>query len=789
MKIRFFAAALALCLAVVVRGQCTPRFVAGYDYGRLVVTSSSAFDSVFAAAVFDDHSGTGPALFVGGYLSVLGDQGGSWMAKLVGDRWMAIPGLDGPPRCMAVFDDGSGPALYVGGSFSTFPGGTGCLAKWDGTTWTGLGLVRNNTFGSGVCALVRHDDGHGMSLFAAGFGFALPDQPNPSLVMRYDGTTWHSLDAGGWFGTSLYDATAVRTMVVFDDGSGPRLYAGGSFNMTPNGASNCVAVWNGTTWFPSGGGLNSQGVIKCLAVHQGELFAAGDAGGGPGGVWRRSGALWELSFGSNTGLPPLSGATALLSYDDGTGPALYAIVGLDAHTGSQLAIYSNGAWAVHGPQLSNEVGSPRAFMTTLLPAPTSAGTHLVTVGRCTASGVTALPNMGAWVNGAWQAIEPVGNGFASASARVMYDPEADDGAVSTATRRYTAGGWTPTSLPLSNVGAMLRLHQGGVSSLVISNGNQFMANSGAGWQALPSLSNTSCVGVFADAGGESLAAVTLRSIPYSVNKLVGSTWVSMGSPFEGSSLYLSSNRLVTYDSGSGPKLYLGGIVRVASNGAPTSYLAYLDNGQWVQVPGVPGKVLDMRVYDVGSGPELILACTRDGVIGPATGGIYRWNGTRIDAVGTGMVNVEAGTLLPFDDGTGVHLWASCSGSALGSLAFWDGTAWRGYTGVTVNGVVTSMAPALRPDRTHSLMLGGGFRVAGDTLSSGIAELATCPRTCSADFNGDGDSGTDADIESFFACIGGNCCAVCGSTDFNNDGDSGTDADIESFFRVLAGGVC
>jgi hypothetical protein len=61
----------------------------------------------------------------------------------------------------------------------------------------------------------------------------------------------------------------------------------------------------------------------------------------------------------------------------------------------------------------------------------------------------------------------------------------------------------------------------------------------------------------------------------------------------------------------------------------------------------------------------------------------------------------------------------------------------------------------------------------------------------ADFDGDGDLGTDADIEAFFACLAGNCCPTCspGGADFNADGDSGTDADIESFFRVLAGGPC
>jgi len=33
--------------------------------------------------------------------------------------------------------------------------------------------------------------------------------------------------------------------------------------------------------------------------------------------------------------------------------------------------------------------------------------------------------------------------------------------------------------------------------------------------------------------------------------------------------------------------------------------------------------------------------------------------------------------------------------------------------------------------------------------------------CSADFNNDGDAGTDADIEAFFACLSGACCAACG----------------------------
>jgi outer membrane protein assembly factor BamB len=71
-----------------------------------------------------------------------------------------------------------------------------------------------------------------------------------------------------------------------------------------------------------------------------------------------------------------------------------------------------------------------------------------------------------------------------------------------------------------------------------------------------------------------------------------------------------------------------------------------------------------------------------------------------------------------------------------------------------------------------------------------ATLPDDPPPCgSADFNGDGDAGTDGDIEAFFACLAGACCPGCGSSDFDGDGDFATDADIEAFFRVLAGGTC
>ncbi|HYE62047.1 MAG TPA: VCBS repeat-containing protein [Phycisphaerales bacterium] len=73
----------------------------------------------------------------------------------------------------------------------------------------------------------------------------------------------------------------------------------------------------------------------------------------------------------------------------------------------------------------------------------------------------------------------------------------------------------------------------------------------------------------------------------------------------------------------------------------------------------------------------------------------------------------------------------------------------------------------------------------------LSLLLHLPGCGTSDFNGDGDFGTDQDIEAFFACIGGFCCTTCCpcGSDFNGDGDYATDQDIEAFFRILGGGPC
>jgi hypothetical protein len=111
----------------------------------------------------------------------------------------------------------------------------------------------------------------------------------------------------------------------------------------------------------------------------------------------------------------------------------------------------------------------------------------------------------------------------------------------------------------------------------------------------------------------------------------------------------------------------------------------------------------------------------------------------------------------------------------------DGPSLTGSDGPTL-----TIAPAQLSDAgAYDVIVTNGC----GSLTSSPATLTVSQSCGSADFNGDGDIGTDADIEAFFACLAGTCCPTCGSADFNGDGDIGTDADIESFFRVLGGGTC
>src|SRR6516162_1924341 len=118
-------------------------------------------------------------------------------------------------------DGASGHKLYVGGGFAgsssvSSPG----IICWDGVSWrsVGGGLGPLSYAHSFVTKLAVYDDGHGPALYVAGDFGSAGGQPI-SYLAKWDGTSWSAL------GTGINGA--VAGMVVWNDGSGSKLYVSG----------------------------------------------------------------------------------------------------------------------------------------------------------------------------------------------------------------------------------------------------------------------------------------------------------------------------------------------------------------------------------------------------------------------------------------------------------------------------------------------------------------------------------------------------------------------------------
>ena len=167
-----------------------------------------------------------------------------------------------------------------------------------------------------VNALAVFDDGSGPALYAGG-AFTFAGAVAANRIVKWDGASWAPLGSGV--------SDDVHALAVYDDGSGPALYAGGAFTSAGGAPGNRIAKWDGTSWTALGSGMN--GAVRALTVHDDgsgpALYAGGDftsAGGAPANrIAKWDGATWS-ALGSGTN----DGVYCLAAHDDGGGTALYA---------------------------------------------------------------------------------------------------------------------------------------------------------------------------------------------------------------------------------------------------------------------------------------------------------------------------------------------------------------------------------------------------------------------------------------------------------------------------------
>lgn len=197
--------------------------------------------------------GTGEALYVvGNYQNAGGVSGASYISKWDGLSFAPVGTPIGGAVPLIIFtaetwDDGTGEALYVGGRFLTIDGVPASrIAKYDGTEWTALG---GGLTGPGatpsVMAMAAFDDGTGEALYVAGQTFNSADGTPVNRIARWDGTNWSAVGEG--FANGI-----IWDLEVFDDGSGPALYATGTFTASGSTPLRGLAKWDGTSWSDAG---------------------------------------------------------------------------------------------------------------------------------------------------------------------------------------------------------------------------------------------------------------------------------------------------------------------------------------------------------------------------------------------------------------------------------------------------------------------------------------------------------------------------------------------------------
>ena len=644
--------------------------------------------------------------------------------------------LDGGVYALTVHDDGGGPALYAAGGFIAAGAvGANRVARWDGVAWSALEGPAGNGIGGGaflgdpvVLALAAYDDGGGTALVAAG-DFSLAGGVAAHSIAKWDGSGWSALSGPAGNGMDA----PVLALAVWDNGSGPALYAGGMFDTAGGVVVNGVAKWDGTAWSalsgPAGTGVGGPSfpTVNALAVYDDgggpALYAGGrfiTAGGVTvNGVAKWDGTAWSaLSGSAGTGIGGVASGRevrALAAYDDGGGPALYAggffteAGGVTVHN---VALWDGAAWsALGGPAGTGTDGAVEE----LAVYDDGGGPALYAGGVMVTAGGVVVNGVAKWDGAGWSALPgPSGVGVSgTVLALAGYDP-------GTGSALYAGGGFGAAG---GQAAGNIARWDGAWSALSTA------AGAGIEFGAVYALA------VYDDGGGSDLYAggEFVSAGETTVNRVArwdGESWSALSGP-AGTGMSGAVRALAVFDDGNGPALYAGGLFTTAG-GVTVNHIARWDGTAWSALPGPdhPGTntaVFALAVFDDGTGPALYAGgnfATAGGVFAP---GIAKWDGSGWSALSGPAGNGTSGPvfeLAVFADDAGPALYAggdfpTAGGVTANSIARWDGAEWSALGTGTAGGVG---ALAVYDDGGGAaLYAGGGFTLMGGTAVHNVAK--------------------------------------------------------------------
>ncbi len=524
---------------------------------------------------------------------------------------------DGTIRASAVYNDGSGDKLYLAGTMETLGGrDVELIGTWDGQSFGSIPGVSSGPFGldtPSIQSLLVFDDGSGPKLFVGGT-FSFANFVSAGGIASWDGSQWSYLN-GGLRDESVFDSADINAMVVFDDGNGPALYAGGVFDgpvkqttVVPN-----IAKWTGTEWVGLGDGLN--GEVLSLEVFDdgtGAVLVAGGRFTGSGNTPLGQVASWDGSTWTSRGDVTGDAVHALRVFDDGNGDRLYAGGSFSALNGTpaaNIAVFDGTSWRRVRAGTNGVVSTLEVF-------DFGAGPVLHVGGNFTQADDMPVDRAARWNGDSWQAVGSGADGHVWDF--VSFDP-----------------------------GSGARLHM---------------------------------VGSFTKAGG--LHALNMANI------LPGSDWQPV---FEGGGADDSVLDMVVWDDGSGEALYVGGMF-TSIGGLQTNGIAKYDSQGWhALAEGIDsfGFVETLEVFDDGNGEALYVGGYFQSVSGVNANGIVRWNGNAWEDFSGGGLGSPAGStvldLYAWDGVGGNALYVAGRFQSIGGinarlLARWDGATWSAMPG-------------------------------------------------------------------------------------------------------------
>jgi len=276
-------------------------------------------------------------------------------------------------------------------------------------------------FGEGTSGTVRalavYNDGTGSALYVGGL-FETAGGVVVNNIAKWDGTTWSALAGPSGTGT---DAVVIA-LTVFDDGGGPALYAGGSFTTAGGVEVNHVARWDGSGWSdlsgPAGTGVGGSFVKVLTSFDDGTgpaLYAGGQfttAGGLEAGqIARWDGQEWSALTGPSGNGVDGFGPDALAIFDDGGGADLYVggwFTSAGGLTANYIARWDGTEWSTLDYPTGTGMGGPVSALATF---DDSAGHGLIAGGFFQLAGGVTANRIAKWDGSSWSPLAtPSGNG-------------------------------------------------------------------------------------------------------------------------------------------------------------------------------------------------------------------------------------------------------------------------------------------------------------------------------------------------------------------------------------------